>query len=360
MKKCLINASWRPFIGLLAVALAGCAASAPSATGPSHRDATLAGSSGCTSVTELAYAPSQASAAARYWTSARIKATPPVNGSTLGGLGTTRPPAGITPTSTTACLPATAASATATGATANAAITTHSGYPTVGKLTYLADGVLGLNCTATVINGTSAASNQDLILTAAHCIEGTLSGIPYTSTDFAFSPDWNNNTAPDGIWTVSKVFLNSGWMKCPVPIADCGTNPLDDYAILVLNRLHGRNIGNVTGAQAWSVNQPGTIGNVTIAGIPASSPNTLATVTGTTAATESGERYRTATTPGFTDGTSGGPWLENFNAKTGLGTLIGDTGGFEQGGPSNGSPSFSDIWNSAFASVVADAVKFEG
>jgi V8-like Glu-specific endopeptidase len=357
MKKSVILASSVAFIGLLAVALAGCGTSArPAAQG----DTVLAGSSRCTKVTELAYAPSQASAAARYWTPARIKATQPINGSKLGALGTTPPPASISPTSATTCMPAAASRTAAAEATANSATTTHAGNPTVGKLTYRVDGVLGLNCTATVINGSSSASNEDLILTAAHCIEGTFDGVPYTSTDLAFSPDWNNNTAPDGIWTVSKVFLNSGWMKCPVPVVDCGTNPLDDYAVLVLNRLNGRNIGNVTGEQAWSVNQPSSIGDVTIDGIPATSPNTLTTVTSTSTVTESGGQFRTAVTPGFTDGTSGGPWIEGVNAKTGLGTVIGDTGGFEQGGPSSGSPSFSDVWNSAFASVVADAVKFEG
>jgi hypothetical protein len=40
--------------------------------------------------------------------------------------------------------------------------------------------------------------------------------------------------------------------------------------------------------------------------------------------------------------------------------LIGDTGGFEQGGPSSGSPSYSDDWTGSFAAVVKAAVGFEG
>jgi hypothetical protein len=60
---------------------------------------------------------------------------------------------------------------------ATVAAAASAGYPTVGKLTFDADGVLGLNCTATVIAGTAAAHHRELILTAAHCIEGTAGGI---------------------------------------------------------------------------------------------------------------------------------------------------------------------------------------
>jgi hypothetical protein len=40
--------------------------------------------------------------------------------------------------------------------------------------------------------------------------------------------------------------------------------------------------------------------------------------------------------------------------------LLGDTGGFEQGGPSSGSPSYANYWTSDFAAVAKDAVKYEG
>jgi hypothetical protein len=239
------------------------------------------------------------------------------------------------------------------------ATTTSDGYPTVGKLTFNADGVLSLNCTGTVINGTDAANNEELMVTAAHCIEGVYDDVPYTSTDLAFSPMWNNGKSPYGTWTVSKVFLNS-WMDCPIPLFDCSTNPANDYAIVVLNPQHGKGVGKITGAAGWSVNQPGTVANVTLAGIPETSSDTLTCVSGTTTVTESGDTYRTATTPGFTDGTSGGPWFTGFNATTGLGTLIGDIGGYEGGGPSSGSPSYSSYWNSGFATLVSDGVADEG
>jgi hypothetical protein len=99
---------------------------------------------------------------------------------------------------------------------------------------------------------------------------------------------------------------------------------------------------------------------VTIAGIPSTRPGTLVTTTNTGTVTRSGEPYRQAATPGYTDGTSGGPWLRNFSTKTNRGVLIGDTGGFEQGGLSSGIPSYSDCWTGSFAAVVKAAVSFEG
>lgn len=267
----------------------------------------------------------------------------------------------------TQCIPiadavtgAAASAPRATSPTATSAGTTTTAFPTIGKLTFKADGLLGLSCTATVIQGTKVPNSEELIATAAHCVEGVTDRVPYTSTNLAFSPMWHDNQSPLGVWTARKVFLNSGWMHCPIPVVNCTTNPADDYAIIVLNPQNGRGVGDVTGADGWLVNQPAAIAGVTVAGIPSNSPRTLLAVSNTTTVTQSGVPYRQATTPGFTDGSSGGPWLEHFDDSTGVGTLIGDTGGFEQGGPASGSPSFTDTWNSAFASVVAAATNFEG
>ena len=232
--------------------------------------------------------------------------------------------------------------------------------PTVGKLTFRVDGVVSLNCTATVTDGTAAANSEELVVTAAHCIEGTIGRVAYTSTNVVFSPMWHDGKNPFGTWRVRKAFLNSGWLTCSVPVVDCKTNQLYDYAVVVLSPKNGKGIGDVTGADGWSVNQPKTIASVTIAGIPATSPGTLVITTNTDTVTESGEPFRRAATPGFTDGSSGGPWLRDFSSTTSRGVLIGDTGGFEQGGPSGGSPSYSNYWTGSFAAVVKAAVSFEG
>jgi V8-like Glu-specific endopeptidase len=332
--------------------------------------ATSAASASCLRVKELTYSKTQQASALRYWTPARARESKGFSQAALDKLSDSRRlPEAAAPASATRCVRESslreAAAILAVRAVrphvpgAVAATTSSEGYPAIGKLTFDADGVLSLNCTASVINGTSAVNNEELALTAAHCIEGVEDGIPYTSTDLAFDPMWNNNEDPYGSWSVEKVFLNS-WMSCEVPVVDCSTNPLNDYAIVVLNPQDGEGVGDITGANGWTINQPDTIDNVTIAGIPGTSSDLLTTVTGIDTVTESGSTYREATTPGFTDGTSGGPWLTGFDTATGLGTLVGDIGGYEEGGPSSGSPSYSDYWNSEFATVVSDAVSYEG
>ncbi len=357
---------------LSAVALGAVTAVVPAVSAPAGAYATTrAGRSGCLMVQTLKFSSAQDAVALGHWTSARIGAAHAFSQAAVNKLGRSRrAPEGAAPTSTVRCVPETTAikgagafvppgAAASQSPRAGSATTSSDGYPTVGKLTYDVDGVLSLNCTATVLQGTAATNNEDLIVTAAHCIEGVEDGVPYTSTNLAFSPMWHNNQNPYGTWSVNDVFLYS-WMDCTIPIFDCGTNPENDYAVIVLNPRNGKGVGDVTGADGWSVNQPGTINNVTIAGIPGSSSDTLTTVENTTTVSKSGDSYRMATTPGFTDGTSGGPWFEGFNTTTGLGKLIGDTGGFEEGGPSSGSPSYSDYWTGSFATLVGQAVANEG
>jgi hypothetical protein len=108
------------------------------------------------------------------------------------------------------------------------------------------------------------------------------------------------------------------------------------------------------------VSQPHSISHVTIAGIPATSTGTITCHSSTVTVTRSGQSYRQAVTPGLTDGSSGGPWLVNFSTSTGRGVLIGDTGGYQQGGPASGSPSYTSVWTGRFAAVVSAAASYEG
>jgi hypothetical protein len=357
-------------LSAVALGVITAAISAVGASAGAHAS-TRASSSGCLMVQTLKFSQAQDAAALEHWNSARIRASHGFSQAALDKLDRSRrAPKGAAPISTVRCVPMAAANSgvgafVPPGAVesraprARAATTSSNGYPTVGKFTYDADGVLSLNCTATVLQGTAATNNEDLIVTAAHCIEGVADGVPYTSTDLAFSPMWHDNQDPYGTWTVNKVFLYN-WMNCRIPVIDCSTNPENDYAVIILNPQNGKGVGDITGANGWSVNQPDTVNNVAIAGIPGSSSDTLTTVANTTTVSESGNSYRMATTPGFTDGTSGGPWFKGFNATTGLGTLIGDIGGYEEGGPSSGSPSYSDYLTGNFTTLVAQAVAYEG
>jgi V8-like Glu-specific endopeptidase len=342
---------------ITAVAVPAAGAASAGGSGAAARTA------GCLRVRTLTFSSTQDAAALRYWTPARMKAVRGFDQVPLSKLGHfRRPPAGAGPVPAVHCVNGAGLSQAAPGTAPLAApsTTASSGYPTIGKLTFSADGVLSLNCTATVINGTPARNNNELIVTAAHCIEGATNGFPYTSTHIVFSPMWHNNQNPFGTWTVRKIFLDSGWMKCVIPLVACSTNPLYDYAVIVLNPSKGKGVGAVTGSDGWHVNQPNIVKNVAIAGIPATSSDTLISLAHTATVTEGGHPYRKATTPGLTDGSSGGPWLQNFSIRTGRGVLLGDTGGYQQGGPSSGSPSYADYWTSKFSALVKAAVSYEG
>lgn len=121
--------------------------------------------------------------------------------------------------------------------------------------------------------------------------------------------------------------------------------------------LNGNSIANVTGANGFNtVNQPTSAQNVTIIGYPSSANEPLINVTNTTTVQESGEPFRTGSTPGFTIGCSGSPWFSSFNAAEQVGILLGETGGFEEGGPNSGTPSYPPVWTAAgFGGLVGFA-----
>ena len=58
---------------------------------------------------------------------------------------------------------------------------------------------------------------------------------------------------------------------------------------------------------------------------------------------------------GYTDGTSGGPFLADVNAKTGQGKVIGVIGGYQQGGYTP-AVSYSSVLGASAAAVYKAAV----
>lgn len=236
------------------------------------------------------------------------------------------------------------------------------GYPTVGKFFFKVAGI-SLNCTATVIGDARNNPKRALILTAAHCIEGVLSGFRYMTGDWMFAPMWHDNKFPYGKWAVKSVYIEHNWMHC-AHLGSCQTNPNYDYAVLVMQPQHGHGVGWYTGEDGWHVNEPKVI-TVRIVGIPGNSAKAKVNVTSSQTVTLTGSQgigkflARKASTPGFTDGTSGGPWFYSFSARTGRGLLLGDTGGYQDGGPSSGTPSYSSYWTSSFSALVAMAAQHE-
>jgi V8-like Glu-specific endopeptidase len=230
----------------------------------------------------------------------------------------------------------------------------------VGELFEDNNGSLTAHCTASVITPPSGTANphdyQDLILTAAHCVDRIQDGTVEAATNLAFAPQYDSNGSgnmPYGLWTVKSAFVDSDWMTCSI-----GCPPYD-YAILVVQPLNGSQLGTVVGANGWSIDEPRTMSGTQLVGYTNAAVAPLLATTKVIVVREDGHTYRKAeSTPAFGDGTSGSPFFASYSTTAHTGTVYGDIGGYQQGGRYD-SPSYSSCWTDAFAQLVATAFSTE-
>lgn len=190
------------------------------------------------------------------------------------------------------------------------------GIPAVGALFATDDqGDNGHFCSASVV----ASPHGDMVITAAHCIYDPTQG-DY-DTDIVFIPDYHDGQEPYGVWTPSQLIVDPRW------ISDSDQDL--DFGFLIVHQAgNDRTIQSETGA-----NQLGTsLGfnlQVQVTGYPdgASAPVTCATTT-----TQADTYQMRFDCDGFPNGTSGSPWVTDVNPATGLGTVVGVIGGYEEGG----------------------------
>jgi V8-like Glu-specific endopeptidase len=191
----------------------------------------------------------------------------------------------------------------------------------VGALFSVSNGQLGTHfCTASVVHSPAG----DLLLTAAHCVAG------YSTTNpsgLAFVPGYDNGYAPYGIWPVTRVFVDSAW--------ESTADPNDDFAFLTVTQPgNDTPIEDITGAERLGIGQPST-DMVQVTGypdgvdLPVTCQNRASAFSNTQMQFDCG---------GYTDGTSGSPFLIHGDAATGESTVIGVIGGYQRGG---GSPDIS-------------------
>jgi V8-like Glu-specific endopeptidase len=166
-------------------------------------------------------------------------------------------------------------------------------------------------CTASVVD----SPQGDLVMTAAHCVSGLGAG------QFAFVPGFRDGHTPYGVWPVTRVTVDQAWAT--------SADPDHDVAFLQVKKLGSdTTVQSVTGGERVGLGQPaGQFVRVT--GYPdrLSAPITC-------------ENWVSAFSPtqlkfdcgGYTNGTSGSPLLAGISPATGLGTVIGVIGGYQQGG----------------------------
>ena len=187
------------------------------------------------------------------------------------------------------------------------------GVPVVGALFTLSGGKLGTHfCTASVVH----SAHGDLAVTAAHCVAGVQGQV-------VFVPGYANGKEPYGVWPVSAIYTDKAWQS--------GQDADDDVAFLRLSDASGGvPIEDVTGAVrlGTSAAEPAL---VRVIGYPGDTdqPVSCANWTKTFSATQ-----LEFDCDGYTDGTSGGPFLANASGTAGQWTVVGVIGGYELGGDS--------------------------
>ena len=184
------------------------------------------------------------------------------------------------------------------------------GTPAVGALFTTSHGRLGRHfCTASVVHSPAG----DLVVTAAHCVSGT-SGL-------VFAPGYNRGGAPYGMWAVTRIYTDRSWKA--------SSDPEDDVAFLRVSQSGSTvPIEDVTGAERLETGMPARQ-LVEVIGYPDATNEPIACRNWTREPMSDQLEFDCG---GYTDGTSGAPFLAEVNPVTGQGTVIGVIGGYEQGG----------------------------
>ncbi|WP_189130817.1 trypsin-like serine peptidase [Wenjunlia tyrosinilytica] len=168
-------------------------------------------------------------------------------------------------------------------------------------------------CTASVVD----SPHRNLLLTAAHCVYDSEDG---PARGLAFTPMAEDGRTPLGVWKLGRVFVAQGWKDAE--------DEDEDFAFVTVEPLGGRNVQDVTGANRVAVD-PGYTNQVRVIGYPNSSDSPIGCdVTGRRAM----PHQMRFDCNGYSEGTSGSPWLRDYDARSGSGTVVGVLGGHQAGG----------------------------
>ncbi len=211
----------------------------------------------------------------------------------------------------------------------------YNGTPAVGALFTTAGSGLGQHfCTASVV----ASPVQDLVITAAHCLSG------YQPGQVEFVPGYHRGQQPFGVWQVTQIFVDEAWSS--------SGNPDDDVAFLAVHQPgNAAQVQDLTGgetlATGWKAAQLAQV-----IGYPDGRQRPITCTSRTRAFRGHQMEFDCG---GYTNGTSGGPFLVKVRAATGLGTVLGVIGGYEEGGDTP-SVSYSARFGQQVRSLYNEAV----
>jgi V8-like Glu-specific endopeptidase len=195
-------------------------------------------------------------------------------------------------------------------------------------------------CTASVV----ASPGKDLLVTAAHCINGGNGG-GYKS-DIVFVPDYRDGATPYGIWTPQRLLVAPQWANSADPDFDVG--------FVILQSHDGENIQQVLGASQLGYDS-GYRYLVRVTGYPGSADAPITCLNWTSQQSATQLQFNCG---GYSDGTSGSPWVTRFDTRSRTGTIVGVIGGYQQGGDTP-SVSYSAYFGSGIHQLYEQAISDE-
>lgn len=200
----------------------------------------------------------------------------------------------------------------------------------VGAL-FLSNGTGRHYCTASVVG----SAKRNLLITAAHCLYSP-SGHAW-NRNIVFVPKYSRGHRPYGTWPVWLMVADRRWIDHGDPDAD--------VAFAAVQEIGGRRIADVVGADELLINT-GHSNRVTVIGYPsrANDPSDRPIRCAALTSRQSDGQLR-FDCGGFTGGTSGSPWIAEYDDQAQRGYVIGVIGGYQRGGDTDWrsySPLFDD------------------
>jgi V8-like Glu-specific endopeptidase len=192
---------------------------------------------------------------------------------------------------------------------------------------YRATGRVFFNITSKGYNWCTASMiKPGVVVTAAHCVAEF--GKKKFQSGWQFVPGYSKGAAPYGTWTVRSAYVLTSYFDGTDSCAQSGVVCEDDVALLVLNPQKGKYVGNTVGWFGYWYGGGFTsagLAQITQLGYPGGldSANYMER-TDSQAYTSSSNSNNHIIGSNENEGSSGGPWVENFGLPA---VLTGETNG---------------------------------
>ncbi|MFE9631613.1 trypsin-like serine peptidase [Streptomyces sp. NPDC006463] len=243
-----------------------------------------------------------------FWTAERMRSATPLDVTAAPGVARTPVATSAAPTSVPPTAPSSPSAASPASFPQAGGAWTGSGavVKTSGRV-FFSMGDRTASCSGDSIT----SANGSTVITAGHCVK--YQGAWHTN--WVFVPAYNNGSAPYGQWSATKTFATDQWAASEDMNMDVG--------LAVVAPLNGQTLSQAVGAQGILFNG-GYSKKMYSFGFPAAAPydgTKLVYCSG-----NSGKDFLLtkdhSLACNMTGGSSGGPWFQDFNEATGLGTQV--------------------------------------